>query len=96
MHGFEYFVPTEIVFGAGSTEKLPELLKKVELSSETAMRYPRETSGGECQRAAIARALAVQPSLLICDEATSALDAAVQAQIVQLLKRLEREEKRIA
>ena len=58
---------------------LPELLKKVELSSETAMRYPRETSG-------------VQQSLLICDEATSALDAAVQAQIVQLLKKLQREE----
>lgn len=44
--------------------RLPELLEKVELAPETAKRYPRETSGGECQRAAIARALAVQPSLL--------------------------------
>ena len=74
-------------------ERMYQLLEQVELDRSLGERCPHEVSGGECQRAAIARALAVDPGLVICDEATSALDVTVQAQIVELLKRLQKERK---
>jgi peptide/nickel transport system ATP-binding protein len=68
-----------------------QMLEDVSLGQDFLSRYPDQLSGGERQRVAIARALVVQPDLLICDEVTSSLDVSVQAVIVELLRRIQRE-----
>lgn len=74
----------------GETEKLAATyLADCGLPGEYMNRYPREVSGGQCQRAAIARALTAEPEILICDEATSSLDVTAQQQIAELLKKLQ-------
>jgi len=82
--------PSFLEQGLTKMEKAEQLLEIVGLEKEMINRYPGELSGGQKQRVSIARAISLEPSLLICDEPTASLDVTVQVQILQLLKELQK------
>ncbi len=87
--------PMKKLLGINSREerrkRIVDILKKVDLGEEYLYRRPRQLSGGEMQRVAVARAFSISPNLLVCDEPTSALDASVQASVLNLLVDLQKE-----